>query len=103
MGENLYTAYWQSLLPNVLSQFKEGKQIIQLPVKELSQYGNRGSYNTNFRIVNGELENSDRARAQGRDLYALLSQDEYFKDNFSNATLQVTISNDLQLKIEILA
>jgi len=103
MGDNLYTSYWQSVLPNVLSQFKEGKEIIQLPVKELSQYGDRKSYHTNFRIVNGKLENSNNAYAQGRDLHAVLSQDEYFKDNLSNVTMQVTVSKDQQLKIEILA
>lgn len=103
MGDNLYTTYWQSVLPNLIEQFKAGKQIVQQEIKELVKYGDRQSYYANFRINKGQIEIPRNAYAQGRDLFAVLSQDDYFKDNLSNVTLQITIGKDLQLKIEILA
>src|SRR5436190_10691859 len=103
MGENIYTPYWQSVLPNIISQFEAGKQIIQLQVNELAQYGERTSYYANFRIVKGEFSSGYNNVAQGRDLFDVLMQDEYFRDNYIESTLQITISKGLQLKIEILA
>src|SRR5688572_8398760 len=102
MGDNLYTAYWQSVLPNITEQFKEGKQV-ELPVKGLAQVRPRESYYTNFRIHKGELEKSKNAQAYGRDLFGVLSEDPYFNENLANAILQVSISKELILKIEILA
>lgn len=102
MGDNIYTEYWQSLLPAIIEQFKAGNQTLQLEVKGLSAYGERQSYYANFRIVNSKLEISNNAYAQGRDLHQVLIADEYFKENLSSSTIQITISRDLILKMEIL-
>ncbi len=103
MGDNLYTSYWQSVLPQIIEQFKQGKEIVQLPVTGLSKYGDRQSYYSNFRINHGKIEIPKNAYAQGRDLFAVLIEGRYFKEYLGDKVLQVTISKDLQLKIEILA
>lgn len=103
MGDNIYIDYWQTIIPSIIERFENGDKIIHLPVKDLKNYGDRQSYYTNFRIVNGQIQISRNAYAQGRDFYTAFSQTEYFKENLSNSTIQVTISRDLQLKMEILA
>jgi 5-methylcytosine-specific restriction endonuclease McrBC GTP-binding regulatory subunit McrB len=103
MSDNIYTSYWQSVLPSIIKQLEGGSKIIHQEVTGLKNYGDRQSYYTNFRIVNGQLEISKNAYAQGRDLFTAFTQTEYFKENLSNSTIQVTISKDLQLKMEILA
>jgi len=104
MGDNLYTAYWQSVLPNIISQLNEGKKNVQIEVSDLAKYGERPrGYYSNFRIVNGALINPKNAHAPGRDLYSVFKENKYFKENLGNKIIQLTISNDLKLKIEILA
>ncbi|NOT50040.1 MAG: AAA domain-containing protein [Chitinophagaceae bacterium] len=102
MGDNLYTDYWQSVFPKLIEQFKAANQTAQLEVKELSSFGDRQNYYANFRIIKGELDIPKNAYAQGRDLHQVLVADDYFKENLSNSTIQVTISKDLILKMEIL-
>jgi 5-methylcytosine-specific restriction protein B len=102
MGDNLYTDYWQSTLPQIIEQFKSGKQLIQIPVKELSNFGNRLSYYVNFRIVNGKLEKQDQVFPQGRDLYTVMVANDFLKEELSDKTFQVTITKNLLLKIEVL-
>lgn len=102
MGENLYTTYWHSILPTIIQQFQSGQQLIQISVKELSNYGNRQLYYVNFRIVNGLLEKQEAVFPQGRDLYTVLVDNDFFKERLSDKTIQITISKDLLLKIEIL-
>lgn len=102
MGDNLYIAYWQSVLPEIVEQFKAGNQTVQLKVNGLAQYGERQSYYANFRIVNGILEIPKNAYAQGRDLHQVLVASEYFKRHLADSTIQVTISQNLILKMEIL-
>lgn len=102
MGDNLYTSYWQSVLPKLIEQFKTGNQTAQLEVKELSNFGGRQNYYANFRIINGQLDIPKNAYAQGRDLHQVLVASEYFKNNLAGSTIQVTISKDLILKMEIL-
>lgn len=102
MGDNIYTDYWQSVLPSIIEKFKAGNQTVQLEVKDLSVYGERQSYYANFRIVNGVLEIPKNAYAQGRDLHQVLIADEYFKEHLANSTLQITITKGLILKMEIL-
>ena len=103
MGDNLYSAYWQSLLPSIIQQFKEGKSILQLNVEGIRQIGDRQSYYANFRVINSKLDSPKSAHAPGRDFYGVLMQDHYFKENLAAATIQVTVTRDLQLKMEILA
>jgi hypothetical protein len=103
MGDNLYTAYWQSLLPSIIQQFEVGKTTLQMNVEGLRKFGDRQSYYSNFKIINGKLEIPKNAYAQGRDLYAVLIQDDFFKDNLANSTIHIIITNDLNLKMEILA
>lgn len=102
MGDNLYITYWQSVLPTIIEQFKAGNQTVQLEVKELGQFGERQSYYANFRIVNGVLEIPKNAYAQGRDLHQVLIASEYFKENLADTTIQVTITKNLILRMEIL-
>jgi hypothetical protein len=102
MGDSLYTSFWQSVLPNLIKQFSAGRHTAQLEVKQLSNFGDRQSYHTNFRITNGQLDKPNSAYAQGRDLHQVLIANEYFKENLCNSTIQVTISKDFILKMEIL-
>lgn len=103
MGDNIYTAYWESVLPVIISQFEEGKSVFQVDVPGLANYGDRNKgYYANFKIVNGQLLIPRNAYAQGRDLYAVLVQHEYFRENLMFSSIQVTITRDLRLKIEIL-
>lgn len=102
MGDDLYITYWQSVLPKIIEQLKAGSQIVQLEVKGLAQYGDRQSYYTNFRIVNGILEIPKNAYAQGRDLHQVLVASEYFKEHLADTIIQVTITKNLILKMEIL-
>lgn len=101
MGDNLYTEYWETVLPNIIDEFKKGKAIIELPVRELENVRERDSYYTNFRIINGELEKPRGAQAYGRDLFGVLSSNEYFQNFFSNKTISINISKDLLLTMEI--
>lgn len=102
MGENIYTSYWQQVLPSLIEQFKQGSTIAKATVNGLAALGNRQSYYANFTINKSILENSNNAYAQGRDLYSVLKEDAYFKENLANSFIQVTISKDLQLTMEIL-
>jgi len=103
MSNNLYTAYWQSLVPSIIQQFKEGNSIFQLEIEGIKQFGDRQSYYANFRIINGKLDSPKAAHAPGRDFYAVLVEDDYFIENLASTTIQVTITKNLQLKMEILA
>lgn len=102
MGESIYNSYWQAVLPEILQQLKNGKRTAQIVVKELAQFGKRQSYYANFLIRNGKLTNPDNAFAQGRDLFAVLKELAYFKENLIDKTVQITITKDLLLKMEVL-
>lgn len=103
MGDGLYIAFWQSVLQAILEQFEAGNQSVQLEVKGLANYGDRTKgYYAKFRIVNSKLEISNNAYAQGRDLHQVLVASEYFQEHLADTTIQVTITKNLILKMEIL-
>lgn len=103
MGDNLYTLFWQSQLESIVNAFSAGNLIFQTKVKELVKYGNRTQgYYSNFRITNGVLETPKSAHAPGRDLFAVLSGDNYFKNFADNKTIHVTITKNLILTMEVI-
>lgn len=103
MGDNIYTLFWQSQLESIVSAFSSGDLIFQIEVKELAKYGNRTQgYYSNFRITNGVLETPKSAHAPGRDLFAVLLGDSYFKEFAANKTIHVTITKNLILTMEVI-
>jgi 5-methylcytosine-specific restriction endonuclease McrBC GTP-binding regulatory subunit McrB len=102
MGDHLYTQYWNSILPEIIQQFNITPYVIQLPVPGLADVGDRKSYYANFRIVRGQLEIPRNAYAQGRDLYELLINNDFFKALLADKIMLVTITSKLVLKMEII-
>jgi len=96
MGENIYTAYWKSFLPNIINQLKTGGNLVRLNVTKLSEYGEREKlkgYDTSFVINNAILENPENAHAHGRDLFAVLQEDNFFKDFLPKRSIKVKVEN----------
>jgi hypothetical protein len=103
MGDNIYTSYWKTILPTIINQFKGGRSVIQVEVPYLVNFGDRSTgYYARFKIVKGELQIPRNAYAHGRDLYAVLVKEEYFIEHMMHFSIQVTITKDLLLKMEIL-
>ncbi|MCB0737565.1 MAG: hypothetical protein KDC92_08635, partial [Bacteroidetes bacterium] len=102
MGDDIYIAYWRSVLPNLLLPFEQGKSISTLVVSQLKNFGKRASYYANFVIRKGELEISKNAYAHGRDLFYVLKENDYFKNHLSSSLLDVNISKDFVITIKII-
>jgi len=102
MPKNIYFDFWKSQLTVIIDQFSQGRVSIQLPVPGLAELGDRNHYRSNFRIEHGRQVTPERAQAHGRDLFEVLNEDEYFKTFLSDKIIQVGISKDLHLSMEIL-
>ncbi|WPQ63405.1 AAA family ATPase [Chitinophaga sancti] len=102
MGDHLYTQYWSAILPELIQCFESSPTIIQIPVSGLEEYGDRKTYYANFRIVYGQLEIPRNGYAQGRDLYEVLINNDFFKDLLMDKIMQVTITHNLLLKMEVI-
>jgi hypothetical protein len=101
MGDNIYLNYWTLLMPSITQQLSDNDNTIRMNVAGLADYGDRKSYYSNFKVVKGELIISNNAYAQGRDFHQAFIATEYFKKNLADRIVQVTITKNLSLEINM--
>lgn len=99
MGADIYTGFWEGILPEVIQHLKNGENEFEIDLQNIKALSGRKFESTTYRIKCGELLDDKNIHAYNRDFVQVILKSDYYLNHLFEKEISISAFKKNEAKL----